>query len=262
MNTLASDFQRMPGHWVLASLGKRVLRPGGLGLTRVMLEQLHIGHDDDVIEFAPGLGVTASMTLQRHPRSYVAIEQDERAADTARSYVSGDRRQVIVADAQDVPLESHTATVIYGEAMLTMQSPVQKEQIIREAARLLKPGGKYGIHEMSLANPTIDPQRRKEVRQDLARAIRVNVAPLTSAEWIDLLENHGFHVLAVQTAPMHLLHLKRLLEDEGISGVLKISGNLLRNRQARQRVLEMRRQFVKHAAQLQAISIIAEYRPK
>ena len=30
------------GHWVLAKLGKRVLRPGGLELTRLMLDEMDI----------------------------------------------------------------------------------------------------------------------------------------------------------------------------------------------------------------------------
>ena len=49
---------KMPGHWLLAKLGKRVLRPGGLELTRVMLKRLDIQSCDAVVEFAPGLGVT------------------------------------------------------------------------------------------------------------------------------------------------------------------------------------------------------------
>ena len=39
----ASCSQRnIPGHWVLAQLGKRVLRPGGMELTRRMLAALTI----------------------------------------------------------------------------------------------------------------------------------------------------------------------------------------------------------------------------
>jgi hypothetical protein len=34
--------EKMPGRWVLARLGKRVLRPGGMELTRRMLERLAI----------------------------------------------------------------------------------------------------------------------------------------------------------------------------------------------------------------------------
>ena len=47
---------KMPGHWLLARLGKRVLRPGGLGLTRIMLDRLGIGARDEVVEFAPAWG--------------------------------------------------------------------------------------------------------------------------------------------------------------------------------------------------------------
>ena len=51
--------EKLQGHWVLARAGKRVLRPGGLELTRQMLSALAIGQRDRVVEFAPGLGVTA-----------------------------------------------------------------------------------------------------------------------------------------------------------------------------------------------------------
>src|SRR5215208_2548433 len=51
--------EKMPGHWVLARMGKRVLRPGGMELTRRMLDALRISESDDVVEFAPGMGVTA-----------------------------------------------------------------------------------------------------------------------------------------------------------------------------------------------------------
>ena len=58
------DVARMPGHWLLARLGKRVLRPGGIGLTEKLLRSLSIGPNDDVVEFAPGLGVTARLILR------------------------------------------------------------------------------------------------------------------------------------------------------------------------------------------------------
>ncbi len=72
--------EKMPGHWVLARLGKRVLRPGGMQLTRKMLEALRIERDDDVVEFAPGMGVTARLTIELNPKSYTGVERDEVAA--------------------------------------------------------------------------------------------------------------------------------------------------------------------------------------
>ncbi len=83
------DMNRMPGHWVLARLGKRVLRPGGIKMTRQLLEALQTGPADDVVEFAPGLGATARMTLSAQPASYTAVERDEAASRRVRRYLHG-----------------------------------------------------------------------------------------------------------------------------------------------------------------------------
>ena len=72
--------QKMPGHWLLARLGKRVLRPGGIGLTRWLIGALAISDQDDVVELAPGLGVTAQLVLKRQPHSYTGVERDPAAA--------------------------------------------------------------------------------------------------------------------------------------------------------------------------------------
>lgn len=182
----------MPGHWVLASLGKKILRPGGLQMTRQMLTDLNIGEQDEVVEFAPGLGLTAQITLQKNPLHYVAVEQNDEAAKVVRSYVHGTNRNVVIANAEHVPLPDASATIIYGEAMLTMQTTAQKSRIIKEAKRLLKPGGQYAIHEMSLTPADIDELTKKKIRQDLATAIRVNASPLTAEEWQHILIEHGF----------------------------------------------------------------------
>ncbi|CAN5902909.1 hypothetical protein BH23ACT11_BH23ACT11_17250 [soil metagenome] len=56
---------RMPGHWLLARLGKGVLPPGGIDLTREMLDGLGISPADQVVGFARGLGSTARLALER-----------------------------------------------------------------------------------------------------------------------------------------------------------------------------------------------------
>src|SRR6185436_14901010 len=80
---------KMPGHWLLARLGKRVLRPGGRQLTCRMIEALNIGTSDSVIEFAPGLGETARLTLSKKPASYTAVERDKDAAAMVQEILRG-----------------------------------------------------------------------------------------------------------------------------------------------------------------------------
>jgi hypothetical protein len=85
--TITGDFagkpietSRMPGHWVLAHLGKRVLRPGGREMTRRMLGALEVNRGDRAIEFAPGLGETARYVLDETGAEYTGIERDAQAA--------------------------------------------------------------------------------------------------------------------------------------------------------------------------------------
>ena len=123
-------------------LANRSLRPGGLNLTRQLLESLAIRSSDAVVEFAPGLGVTARMALNLPPASYTAIEDDEAAAARVRHLLAGACQQCLVGSAAKVPLPDHSATVIYGEAMLTMQGTEQKHQIVREADPLCSRDGR------------------------------------------------------------------------------------------------------------------------
>jgi hypothetical protein len=249
--------EKMPGHWVLARLGKRVLRPGGMELTSRMLKRLDIGTSDEVVEFAPGMGTTARLTLALRPSSYTAVERDEAAARIVSSYLTADKQKCVVASASDTGLPTGSATVVYGEAMLTMQTDEVKRSIVREAYRLLKRGGRYGIHEMCLAHESLNAEARQEVERDLTGVVHHGVRPLTVAEWRAVLEAEGFEVKAVDTASMSLLEPLRLIKDEGLGGALRFALNVLRDGEARRRVLEMRRTFRRNRSTIAAVSILA-----
>ncbi|WP_343599452.1 methyltransferase domain-containing protein [Mycobacterium sp.] len=243
------------GHWLLARLGKRVLRPGGIGLTRWMLTRA-VMHGADVLELAPGLGRTATEIIAREPRSYVGAEQDPDAARSVAAIVAG-HGDIRVADAADTGLPAATRDVVVGEAMLTMQTDPAKQAIVAEAARVLRPGGRYAIHELALTPDTIAEDVKADVRQSLARAIKVNARPLTVAEWTQLLAGAGLVVDAVETAPMALLQPRRLVADEGLPGALRFAKNLLTHPDARRRVLIMRRTFRTYRDRLIAVAIVA-----
>ncbi|WAJ47121.1 methyltransferase domain-containing protein [Mycobacterium sp. Aquia_216] len=255
MSSRADD--SVQGHWLLARLGKRVLRPGGVGLTRTMLAGAGVT-DVDVLELAPGLGRTAAEILARAPRSYVGAEQDPEAAETVRDVIArAGSGTVRVADAADTGLPDASRDVVIGEAMLTMQGDAAKHAIVAEAARVLRPGGRYAIHELALTPDTVSEEISTEIRQSLARAIKVNARPLTIAEWSQLLSDHGLVVDRVVTAPMALLQPRRVIADEGLFRALRFARNLLLNPDARKRVLTMRNTFRKHRERLTAVAIVA-----
>lgn len=221
-----------------------------------MLEALDIRPTDEVVEFAPGLGATARMTLFRSPVSYTGVERDEAAARTVRGYLAGPGRRCLVGDAEETGLPDGVATVVYGEAMLTMQRPLQKRRIVEEAHRVLRPGGRYGIHELCLIPDDLEEDVKAEIQRELSAEIHVGARPLTSSEWRGLLESGGFEVGAESLAPMHLLEPRRLVRDEGLAGALRFARNVLRDPEARKRVLAMRRVFRRHREHLAAISLV------
>ena len=250
------DTTKMPGHWLLARLGKRVLRPGGRELTRQMLDGLDIQSSDDVVEFAPGLGFTAQLTLNQKPASYTAVERDETAASVVRRYLTKNNQTCLIGRAEETGLPDATASVVYGEAMLTMQTPSKKQQIVQEASRLIKPMGRYGIHELCLVPEDLDENTKQEIQKALTDAIHVGARPLTVSEWQTLLEAEGFIIQAEATTPMHLLEPNRLIQDEGFWGTLRFVGNVLRNKEARHRVKTMRKVFQKYEEHLAAIMLV------
>jgi hypothetical protein len=249
--------EKMPGHWVLARLGKRVLRPGGMELTRRMLEALRIEHEDDVVEFAPGMGITAQLTIKLDPASYTAVERDQTAAQIVGGYLKGDRQRCVIGSASETGLAERSATVVYGEAMLTMQTEDAKRGIVREACRLLKSGGRYGIHEMCLLSDKLDEKTRKETERALTGVVHHGVRPLAVSEWRALLESEGFEVQSVDMASMRLLEPGRLISDEGFRGALRFAWNVLRDSEARRRVFEMRSVFTRYRKELAAVALVA-----
>lgn len=249
------DAEHLQGHWVLARVGKRVLRPGGRKLTEAMLEAA-APQGRRVVELAPGLGLTAGRILDEGPAAYVAVEQDAGAARAARAVI-GDRGRLVEGDAARTGLPAGEAELVVGEAMLTMQSDRGKREILAEARRVLAPGGRYAIHELALRPEDVADEVKEQVRRALAQAIKVNARPLTVAEWRELFESEGFRVEWCRTADMALLEPRRMIADEGLGGVARIVRNLARDRDLRRRVLAMRSTFARHRANLGAVALVA-----
>lgn len=251
------ELSRMPGHWMLARMGKRVLRPGGLELTRKLLAHLEIEREDSVVEFAPGLGLTARLTLANQPRRYIAVERDADAAKQMRQWLTRPEWLCIKGDAADTGLPPDSANIVYGEAMLSMHGQRQKAAIIREAFRLLQPGGRYGIHELAITPDEAPVEIKNALTRELSDSIRVGARPLTVEEWQELFQSEGFVVERAELAPMYLLEPMRLIHDEGFFRACRFAWNVWRTPVARHRVIRMRRVFRRYQENLHAIMLVA-----
>lgn len=256
----ALEADRMPGHWLLARLGKRVLRPGGRELTDRLLAGLSISVDDDVVEVAPGMGATTRLVLALEPASYTGIERDEVAAERVSrlaAAVEGVEGTVVNASATETGLDDRSADVVFGEAYLTMQPDSQKRKILSELARITRPGGRLGLHEIAFAPDDITEVEATRISTEMRSTIKVNVTPLSIAGWTALLEEVGFDVDQQMTAPLHLLEPGRLIADEGYLGAARFVARVARDSSARSRVMAMRSTMRRNAHHLQAVGLTA-----
>lgn len=253
-----TDVEKAQGHWLLAKMGKKVLRPGGREMTLNLIDHLEIEPKDHLVEFAPGLGKTASLLVKKNPKSYTGIDADEEAVELLRNNIIGKNLKFIHGKASHTGLESGVADKVMGEAMLTMQADHRKSEIVKEAYRILKKGGLYGIHEMGLFPDDLAEEIKSEIQRELALTIKVNARPLTVKEWENILKSEGFTIRKTFTREMKLLEPNRVLNDEGFFRTLKIGFNILTHPESAQRIFTMRKIFKKYQNHLNAVGIIAE----
>ena len=253
----APEASRMQGHWLLARLGKRVLRPGGIDLTRRMLAAAKLELGERVVELGPGVGRTAELLLARHPSSYHGVDPNPEGRDQVAAILDKHPgAEYVVADAAATGLPAASADLVVGEAMLTIQSDEHKREIVAEAVRLLAPGGRYAIHELALRGDR-SPAELEAARKELSRTIRVGARPLPLEAWKDLLTDAGLVVEWTGTAPMHLLEPGRLVQDEGLLGAARFWRNVRRTPGARDRVRAMRQAFQLQGELLSAVGMVA-----
>ena len=253
----------MQGHWLLARLGKRVLRPGGMGLTRRLLAAAAPEPGERIVELGPGVGRTAELLLASRPSTYRAVDpnpegRDQMAAvlDKHPSAKHAEHVEYVVADAAATGLPDADADLVVGEAMLTIQSDEHKREIVAEAVRVLAPGGRYAIHELALRGDR-SPEELDAIRKSISRTIKVGARPLPLEGWKDLLTEAGLVVEWTGTAPMHLLEPRRVIEDEGLLGAARFWRAMQRTPGARDRVRAMRQNFRLQGELLSAVGIVA-----
>ncbi|MGQ4568258.1 hypothetical protein ACUH91_00140 [Dermabacteraceae bacterium P9123] len=80
--------KRLQGHWLLAKMGKKVLRPGGMEMTSALLTEAAPQAEDDIVEYGPGVGRTAQILLSVQPRSYTAVDPNLEAAAELAAVIS------------------------------------------------------------------------------------------------------------------------------------------------------------------------------
>lgn len=118
------------------------LRPGGLTLTKRLLENLNIKQYDTVMDAGCGVGTSLKL-LQDYTDNVFGLEFDSEFAQIAVQ--SG--YKVIQGDFNNLPIADNSLDFLISECAWNL---TDRKKSVREIYRVLKPGGKVGIIDIFL----------------------------------------------------------------------------------------------------------------
>jgi len=135
------------------------LHPGGLELTEEFAELCEVRRGSDVLELACGTGESACWLAERRGARVVGLDRSPRMIQRAEQKARARGLEVAFreADAHHLPLPDAAFDVAICECTLCL---LDKEQVLREMVRVVRPGGRVGMHDGCWREDTPDDLKR------------------------------------------------------------------------------------------------------
>jgi arsenite methyltransferase len=160
-------------------------------------------HDGEtVLDLGSGAGADVLISARRVGPTGKAIGLDmtdemlELARANARE-AGIDNAEFLKGYLEDIPLEPDTVDVVISNCVINLSG--DKPRVIREAARVLRPGGRFAVSDV-IADPDMDEQ----TRTDMAAWTGCIAGALTESEFRGALESAGFG--EIEIAETHRVH--------------------------------------------------------
>ena len=197
---------------------------GGLEGTEELAGLCHIGEGAYVLDVGCGVGGTPCFLAKRYGCRVVGVDLRarmlERSEERARRDGVADRVEFRVADAQDLPFADDLFDAVISESVTTF--PEDKQRAVNEYARVTRSGGYVGLAESTWLKAPPPPELIAWASQDVGACVQ----PLTSDEWVGLLETAGLQDITVRIHPVDVKNETRLLlRRYGYGGMI---GSMLR----------------------------------
>lgn len=194
---------------------------GGLDATQELLELCHIEPGAHILDVGCGAGATPVYIAQKYDCSVVGVDILDkmilRSEQLARRKGVADRLEFRVADIQDLPFEDETFDAVISESVSAF--PPDKQRAVNEYARVTKPDGYVGLNESTWLKTPPPPEMVAWVSQDVGATVK----PLTSTEWVALLETAGLKEIVTKNYKVNVQNeTKGIFRRYGFGGILRV----------------------------------------
>lgn len=179
-----------------------------------------IGRDSRVLDVACGRGATALCLARETACEITGLDYSVQSAAAAASEAArqqlGRRARFVVGDAASLPYPPGSFDVVICECALCTFP--DKGVALREMARVLKPGGRLGLSDMTLDGAEV-PEALKNV---LGVALCITGAR-GATETAALIENSGFAQMRITDARWALLEMVESIEKRAAAAASMIA---------------------------------------
>ena len=168
------------------------LHPGGPALTNQMAKLLEIQPGDWVADLASARGTSAMAVSRLFKCKVVGVEfgrgsvaQAQAASQTASTAT---RSYMVQGDAESPPLRRESFSAVFCECSMSLFP--DKPGAVNEIASLLRPGGRFGLSDVTVEPDSLPKALNGAVGQLLCLNDALNVSG-----YLELLENSGLALI-------------------------------------------------------------------
>jgi SAM-dependent methyltransferase len=195
-----SDREQLPDAAKLASLGCG---------NPMAVAELHEG--ETVLDLGSGGGIDVLLSARRvgpTGRAYGLDMTEEMLELARRNQVEAgvENAQFLKGTIEDIPLPASSVDVVISNCVINLSG--DKPAVLREAARVLKPAGRFAVSDV-IADDDMDDATRRDMQQWTGCI----AGALTAAEFRDELEAAGFE--AIEIIETHRVH------DQAASAIVR-----------------------------------------
>ncbi len=237
MNKCASDNNVLSGYKCMEALGCEFLHPGGRYATKRAVDKLKISSNDKIVEIGCGTGNTAAVIHALTGAVIVGIDIDGEMIEKARKTASGNSQKLefLTGSGDDIPFEDSSFDALISEGTTFF---MDAEKALKGYCRVLKPGGRIGLVEISyFKQPSMELERlTSEV------TCCYGMQPLLFDEWEEKIKRAGFDIVNIDRKSMNM-GMGAMIQCKGFQNSMKMFANMIMKPHIAKRMMQIMKHY-------------------